>query len=88
MPRDTGRAMDPEAGRRRTRHIKTGVAVASAAMFVVAVPAVQGTEHGHARPAHALKPPSAFVDALAQGGFGAGELAPSQAAPVAQSGGS
>ncbi len=88
MPRDTARAVDPEAGRRRARRVKAGVAVASAAVFVVAVPTVQGTERGHARPAHALKPPTAFVDALAQSGFGAGELAPSQAAPVVQSSGS
>ena len=88
MPRDTARAVDPEAGRRRARRVKAGVAVASAAVFVIAVPTVQGTERGHARPAHALKPPTAFVDALAQSGFGAGELAPSQAAPVVQSSGS
>ena len=35
-----------------------------------------------------LRPPQAFVEALAHSGFSSGQLAPSQDAPVAQSGGS
>ncbi len=68
--------------------MKAGVAVASAAAFVVAIPTVRGTQQSHARPVHPLKPPRAFVEALAQSGFSSGQLAPSQDAPIAQSGGS
>lgn len=77
-----------EIARRRARRIKAGVAGASAAVFVVAIPTVRGTQQSHARPAHPLRPPRAFVEALAVSGFSAGQLAPSQDAPVAQSGGS
>ncbi len=62
--------------------------MASAAVFVVAIPTVQGTQRSHARAVHSLKPPRAFVEALAQSGFSSGQLAPTQDAPVAQSGGS
>ena len=74
--------------RRRARRIKAGVAGASAAVFVVAIPAVRDAHGSHARPAHPLRPPRAFVEALALSGFSSGQLAPSQDAPVAQSGGS
>lgn len=74
--------------RRRARRIKAAVAGASAAVFVVAIPTVRDTHQSHARPAHPLRPPKAFVEALAQSGFSSGQLAPSQDAPVAQSGGS
>jgi hypothetical protein len=62
--------------------------VASAAVFVVAIPAVRVTQRSHARPVHPLTPPRAFVEALALRGFSSGQLAPSQDAPIAQSGGS
>jgi len=77
-----------DAARQRARRTKIGVAVASVAVFAVAVPVVRANEHGHVRPTHPLTPPDAFVAAIAQSGFSSGQLAPSQNAPVVQSGGS
>jgi hypothetical protein len=77
-----------DAARERARLTKSGVAVASVVLFAIAIPAVHGTDQGHARTAHALKPPPSLVDAVERGGFRRGDLAPSQAAPVVQSSGS
>lgn len=88
VPKTDAETPSRDAARERARLTKSGVAVASVVLFAIAIPTVRGTEQGHARTAHALKPPPSLVDAVARGGFRPGDLAPSQSAPVVQSSGS
>ena len=88
VPKTNAETSSRDAARERARLTKSGVAAASVVLFAIAIPAVRGTQQGHARTAHALKPPPSLVDAVARGGFRPGDLAPSQSAPVVQSSGS
>jgi hypothetical protein len=72
----------------RVRSVKQTIVAACAGAFVLMVPLVAGANPSKTHRPRALTPPPSFLDALNQGGFNSGQLAPSQQAPVVQSAGS